>query len=131
MIKSLYILFLSTTILFSDIKYYQESNETITTLTEIVLIQKSPPNAIRWYKNSKKTILGLKNNFFLSLNEPELKNIILNDFDLIVIKEYKKNIFLVQSKQNDPNLLTLINNINTKIGKLIAHPNFYKKVIKR
>ncbi len=117
----------------ADIQYYQESNSTIVTLQEFNItnssIKKYPLDAINWYKNSKGTLLGLKSNFFLDINDSFAKDSIINEFNLTIIKKYNNNLLLVKS--NDINLLTLIDKINNKTETLIAHPNFYKKAKKR
>jgi len=132
--KKIAIFILSTcSILYSDIDYYQESNNTIVKLQKIDLsklkLKKVPKKAVSWYKNEEGILLGLKNRFFLSVEDKRQLSQIKNDFNLTEIRKYKNNLYLVETKNK--NILYLINDINKRYNRLIAHPNFYKKVIKR
>lgn len=124
----LYFFIFISEVLFSDITFYQEENKTITTLYKIESTIKEPIDVLRWYKNSKGTQLGLKNKFFLKISDSLERDKILHDFNLTVLKQYSKNLYLVKSNQHTSELLRTINEININLGKLVAHPNFYKKV---
>jgi hypothetical protein len=119
--------------LYGDVDYYQEFNNTKVYLTRAdknKLKQLNlPSKAIRWYFNDEKILLGLKNRFFIDASTLNDFSKILKDYNLTKIRKFKKELYLVETK-ND-NVLSIIDNINRRYNHLIAHPNFYKKVMKR
>jgi hypothetical protein len=131
--KFIVIFLLSLSFLHADIDYYQESNNTVIKLKNIDInsldFKKIPIDVLSWYINDDGILLGLKNSFFLSLKDLKQFLQIKDDYNLTLIREYKSDLFLVKTDKKD--LLSVIAEINNKDKKLIAHPNFYKKVMKR
>jgi len=120
-------------VLYADIDFYQESNNTVIKLQPVDISQyhlkRAPKQAVNWYKNDNGILLGLKKSFFLSAHNSRLLQEITKDFNLTLRRQYSNNLYLVETKNKE--VLHTIDQINKKYNRLIAHPNFYKKVIKR
>ncbi len=120
-------------VLYADIDFYQESNNTVIKLQPVDISQyhlkRAPKQAVNWYKNDNGILLGLKKSFFLSAHDSRLLQEITKDFNLTLHRQYPNNLYLVETKNKE--VLRTINRINKKYNRLIAHPNFYKKVTKR
>lgn len=75
-------------------------------------------------ENNKE--VKLKNNFFVKVkSNTDIKDI-LNSYNLAIIKEYSKQLYLVESENTD--ILDLIQQIDNDLTAVYAYPNFYKKL---
>ncbi len=133
--KKVVILLFLPYFLFADIDYYQESNNTIVALYAIdksaSILKRVPKDAIRWYHDKEGALLGLKKLFYISTKETN-KTIehICDEYNLSIKSTYGQNIFKVDQNKT-VNILTFIDYINQTEGRLIAHPDFYKKAKRR
>jgi hypothetical protein len=121
--------------LFSDINYYQESNNTIVTLYPIEqnasILKKVPKDALGWYHDKEGVLLGLKRSFYISTKDinTTIENL-CDKYNLSLKSTYGRRIFKVDQNKTD-DILTVIDYINQTVGSLIAHPDFYKKAKRR
>jgi ribosomal protein S11 len=129
------VMFMLPTLLFSDIEYYQESNNTIVTLYPVEqnasILKKVPKDALQWYYDKEGVLLGLKHSFYISTKEinTTIENL-CDEYNLSIKSTYGHSIFKVDQNQTT-NVLSFIDYINKAVGKLIAHPDFYKKAKRR
>ena len=131
----MFLFFMLPSFLFSDIKYYYETNDTIVTLypvkRDLATLKKAPKDALRWYHNKDGILLGLKHSFYISTKEINTTiEDICSEFNLSLQKSYGHHIFKVDQNRT-LNILRLINYINKSTGKLVAYPDFYKKAKRR
>jgi len=121
------IIFISATV---SAEYYYENNK------KVALIRAKPNNQssslvlIDYYESDKGNLLGVSNQLIVKVSVDNDLPLYINDFNLIVIKEMSKNLYLLEVTDKSLTIETA-NRLNEKQDIEYSHPNFIKKSMRR
>lgn len=129
-IKLSFFLLLVNQLQCSDLNYYYNNGEKIY-LSKYISIQRDIKNDIDYYQlqDSLYTV-GVTKNILVKFKSTNDKEVILKKYDLVLVKELYKNLYMV--KVTDKNItLKTANMLHNEISVEYAQPDFVKQQIKR
>jgi len=87
-------------------------------------------NSIVYYKTKNNNTVGINNKILIKIkNNCNIEQLLLK-YNLILIKEIIKNIYLIQIN-NKSDIFKIMNNLYFEKCTKYAHPNFIRKIYKR
>jgi len=87
-------------------------------------------SGIDYYQTQRGIVVGVSDKLLVKLQDKSQLQALLKEFNLVMLKAYNNNIFLLQTPSKNKTI-TIANELHQKENVLFAHPDFLKQSMKR